>query len=173
MQGKRLEAGLCKRMNEFGSGMDLITTLSSPKIPFHPPYDFTWVGSMTLNTAERACWQLFLKVCTRSQKKLLKSWRRDPLHMCRYHLNSIKTYGIKNILSRAEQQSEYAQVFCVGGGWDESGEWQMASITSHWSYGNKADLQNLGITFLILNSYLNFNTFPPMSVVRTFTWHHH
>lgn len=53
--------------------------------------------------------------------------------MCHYHLNSIKTYGIKNILSRAEQQIGKCSGFLCWGRvpWD----WVMTDGS-----GNKAHL---------------------------------
>lgn len=115
MQGKRREGGFCERMNEFGSRMNLIITLSSPKTSSFP----IWCHMNRKCDTEHCTKDLlaaFCKACTRSPKKRLKSWRRDPSHMCRYHLNSIKTYGIKNILSRAEQQIRICSGF-LGWGW--------------------------------------------------------
>lgn len=97
-------------------------------IPLSFPYGSPWAGGDTERRTKGVLAALF-QACTRSQKKLLKSWwRRGPLHTCRYQLHSIKTYGIKHILLRAEQNMLRFSVWWVGG-WE--GEGQMASITRH------------------------------------------
>ena len=92
------------------------------------------------------------------------------LFTCPYPLNSIKTHGMWNILSRAEQRIRICSGSrWRGGSWDEGG-WQMASITRHISlkWWNEAYLQNLRISFLFLNaclSWMHLHSLPCSGVV--------
>lgn len=90
MQGKKDQREVSVR-EWTGSRKNLVITLS---IPSHTVWLPEYGRHDTARLTKGLLAALF-KTCTRSQKKLLKScWRRDPFHMCHYHLNSIKTYGI-------------------------------------------------------------------------------
>lgn len=145
--------------NEDGSRTNLVMTLSSPKILLHSLHDFTWVGRGTLNNAHRLEGSFVQSLQLGARKSCQNHMEEGILFRRCYPLNSIKTHGIWNILSRAEQWIRICSGFrWRGGSWDESREWQTASVTRHISlrWWNKAYLQNLRISFLVLNSCLSW-----------------
>lgn len=80
--------------------------------------------------------------------------------------------GLNTFCQEQNRGSEYAQVFCGGLGGDESGDWQMASITRHVSlkWWNKAYPQNLRIMFLFLNSWLSWKHLHSLLCLWVFGW---
>lgn len=152
IQGGEKPRGRFMRKNDYGPRTNLVITLSSPKILFHSLYDFTWVGSVTLNCAQRPAWQLCSKPATRSQKKAAKvvlkegSCSHVSLPSQRYQniwdsKRSVKSGTVDPNMLR----------FSVGGGErDESREWQMVSITrntAHWRGGTKPVFRTWGFCF--------------------------
>lgn len=103
--------------------MNLVITLSSPRIPFHSLYDFAGVGSVALNPAQRAGRQLCSEPALGAKNSCSNhAGEGSPFTRVTKHLSSIKTSGTQNILSRAEPLIRIFSGFLCWGGREKGGE---------------------------------------------------
>ena len=147
------------RKNDYGPRTNLVITLSSPKILFCSLYDFTWVGSVTLNSALRPAGSFVQSLqlgAEKAAKVMLKEGSCSHVSLPSQRYQNI--WDSKRSVKSGTVDPNMLR-FSVGGGeWDESREWQRASITrrtSHWRGGTKPIFRTWGFCFSSSTPVLN------------------
>lgn len=111
-----------------------------------------------------------------AKKKAAKScWRRGSCSHVSLPSHGIKTYGIRNVLSRAEQWIRNMLGFSVGGGGaGRGGRWQMVSIwgTRRTRGGTKPVFRTWGFASLLqlLSWWMHLHSLPCSWVFRVPAW---